>query len=475
MVQFRKQQLLIKKEASPGENANPGASNVIAVFDPTYTDNVDQVERNPAGGSFSRGFSSIGRTSRTINFTSELRGSGDVSLPITPPEWSDLCEASGYKLCTLKKVTLGAVTGTGFQIGEILSQASGAVRAVILGCFTAAGVLVERLTTSGGHLAVALLVSTPTAAASTGESSGSTATASAVADYEGHALQVTSEQLVQVSTGAWSGGTPAVGESVDVESGGGKVGGAIVIADLAGGAFTSMTVVLTWGAMLNGYTLRTASGAGTATVSADPTQTRTPSVTARHNLDGRRRDALGGRADFSLEAEVGNPLVFSWTLQGDLGPALDTQPIATTGASTVRAPRMQDCILAYGRGNAIYRLPTKSIGLQNGGSINPNLDGNRPGGSTGTLITDRVPVMNWQTDMLHGAFDWEAIRDQAIAIRVAWLLGKTKGNIVGVVAPNVQVVGASAGESNGIAVFDISANPRRVLESGDDELYLVQL
>lgn len=475
MAQFRRQQLLIKKEASPGQNANPGASDVITVFDPSFTDTVDQVERNPAGGSFSRGFSSIGRSSRQISCTSEMRGSGDVSIPITPPEWSSLVESSGYKVCTLKKVTLGAVTGTGFQIGEILSQASGAVRAVILGCFTSAGVLVERLTTSGGHLAVALLVSTPTAAASTGESSGSTATASAVDDYEGYAVQTTSEQLVQVSCSAWTGGTPSVGQSIDVESGGGKIGGAIVIADLSAGPFTSMTVVLTWGALLNGYTLRTASGAGTATVSADPTQIRTPSVTARHNLDGRRRDAEGVRADFSLEAEVGNPLVFSWTLQGDLGAAIDTQPIATSGASTVRAPRMQDCILAYGRGNAIYRLPTKSVGLQNGGSINPNLDGNRAGGSTGTLITDRVPVMTWQTDMVHGAFDWEAIRDQAIAIRVVWLLGKTKGNIVGVVAPNVQVVGAAAGEVNGIAVFDISANPRRILESGDDEIYLVQL
>lgn len=475
MPLIRKQQILIKKEASEGVSASPGASDVMTIFDPSYSDTVDQLERNPAGGSLSRGFSSVGRSSRQITFQSELRGSGDTTLTVDDPEWGPAAESSGLVKRTFKKVTLGAVTGTGFQIGEVVSQSSGAIRGIVLGAFTSGGVLTHLLNTSGGHLAVVPIVGTFTAAATTGESSGATATASAVADYEGHAYGPTSEKLTQVSVASWSGGTPAVGESLDVEVSGAKVGGVLVIADNAGGAFTSMNVTLMWGQMLNGNTLRTANGAGTGTISADPVQIRTPSVTARHNLDGRRRDSLGARANFDLAANVGEPAVFSWTLQGDLGPAIDAQPIATTGASTIRAPRMLGSMHAYGRGANIYRLPTKSFGLQLGNSINPNLDGNRTGGSTGTNVTDRTPELVFQTDMVHGAFDWEAVRDQATALRVVHLLGSTKGNIVGVVAPNAQVTQANVADANGVAAQDITANPRRVLESGDDEFFLVQL
>lgn len=471
----RRQQLLIKVETSEGVSSNPGASDAIQVFDPSYSDTVEQLERAPAGGSLSKSFSSIGRTTRQITFGTDMRGSGDTTIPVDSPEWGRLALAAGYRQATLSKVTLGAITGTGFQIGEIVQQSSGTIRGVVVGAFTSGGALVDRLTTSGGHLAVVVLAGTFTAAATTGESSGSTSTASAVAAYEGIAYQPTSQKLVQVSTGAWTGGTPAVGEALDVELSGAKVGGVIVVADNAAGAFTSMNVSLLWGTMLNGNTLRTASGAGTATISADPVQILTPSVTARHNLDGRRRDSLGARCDFQAQADVGQPLTFTWTLQGDLGPAIDTQPVATTGLSAIRAPRLLGSICAYGRGANLYRLTTKRIGVANNGAINPNLDANRAGGSTGSNVTDRDPTLTFQTDMVHGAFDWEAIRDAGTALRVGWLLGTTKGQIVGVIVPNGQVTEASPADANGVAAFDITVKARSVVESGDDELFLVQL
>lgn len=476
MALNRRQQLLAKVETSEGVSAAPGASDAIQIFDPGYQDSAETLDRAPAGGSLSRSFAPVGRTSRTLNFTTDMRGSGDTSIPVDEPEWGKLLLASGYKRSTLKKVTLGSVTGTGFQVGEIVSQSSGAIRGVVVGVFTSGGVLVDQLTTSGGHLAVVPLVGTFTAAATAGESSGSTATASAVADYEGVAYQPTSSKQVQVSCGSWSSGVPAIGESLDVENGSGqKVGGVTVLVDNAAGAFTSMNVVLLWGQMLNGQVLRTADGTSTATISADPVQILTPSLTLRHNLDGRRRDSLGARGDFSASADVGNPLSFAWTFQGDLGAAIDTQPVATTGLSAIRAPRFLKALCAYGRGAGLYRLPTKSVGVSNNGAVNPNLDANRDGGSTGSNVTDRNPTATWQTDQVHGAFDWEAIRDQAIALRVAQLLGQTKGQIVGFVIPNAQVTDAQPSEANGIAAFDITANARAVLESGDDEIFFVQL
>lgn len=476
MAIYRRQQLLSKIETSEGVSADPGAADAIEVFDISYQDSQETLDVSPAGGSLSRSFAPVGRSNRTINFSTHMRGSGDTSIPITPPEWGKLLLASGYKQSVLKKVTLGSVTGTGFQIGEMVSQSSGAVRGLVVGAFTSGGVLVDQLTTSGGHLAVVPIVGTFTAAATTGESSGSTATASAVADYEGVCYQPTSQKQVQVSCGSWSSGVPAVGESLDVENGSGqKVGGVTVIADNAAGAFTSMNVVLMWGQMLNGQVLRNAAGTSTATISADPVQILTPSLTHRHNLDGRRRDALGSRNDFSGSADVGQPLKFDWVSQGDLGPAIDTQPVATTGLGAIRAPRLLGAMCGYGRGAGLYRLTTKRVGVANNGSVNPNLDANRDGGSTGSNVTDRNPTVTFQTDQVHGAFDWEAIRDQAIALRHFVLASRTKGQIVGYVAPNAQVTDVQSGEVNGIATFDISANARRILESGDDEIFFVQL
>lgn len=470
----RKQQLLAKIETSEGVSANPGALDAVQIFEPDYSDNVDQQSRVPAGSSLSRDFTPLGRSSRQITFQTDFRGSGDVTIPIAEPEWAKFLLASGYRRSTLVKITVGTVTGSGFQVGEIVSQSSGAIRGVVVGAFNATPALVDQLTVSGGHLAVAVLVGTFTAAATTGESSGTTSTASAVAAYEGVCYQPTSDKLVNVTTGAWSGSGPAgVGEVLDVLNASSQViGGVQIVAN--NGSFEDMDVSLLWGSMANGNTLRDASG-DTATIGAEPTQISTPSLTIRHNLDGRQRDSLGARCDFTCEAEVGAPLTFSWTATGDLGPAVDTPQVATTGLSAIRAPRLFGAICGYGKDAELFRLTTKRISAANGGTVSPNLDGNRPGGSTGSNITDRDPALTFSTDQVHSAFDWEAARDNSEAVRVAWLLGSVKGNIVGIVAPNCQVTEATPGESEGIATFDVTARPRRVRESGDDELFFVQL
>lgn len=470
----RKQQILAKIETSEGQSANPGAADAVQIFEPNYSDSVDQQNRVPSGGSLSRDFTPLGRSTRQITFETDFRGSGDTSAPIDEPEWSRFLKSAGYKLSTLKSVTVGAVTGSGFQVGEIVQQ-SAAIRGVVVGCFQS-GSLVDQLAGAGGILVVAVLTGTFTGAATdtAGESSGSTASASAVADYAGVCYQPTSERLVNVTTGAWTGTDPAAeGEVLDVLNTLGQVvGGVQIITD--NGSMTDLDVTLLWGSMSNGDDLRSAAD-GTATINAAPVQISTPSLTIRHNLDGRQRDSLGARCDFNLQGDVGQPMVFQWTATGDLGPAIDAAQIATTGLSAIRPPRLFGAICAYGLGADLRRLTTKNVGLANGGNIAPNLDANRAGGSTGSNVVDRDPALSFSTDQVHSAFDWEAARDNRTAVRVAWLLGDTPGNIVGVVAPNCQVTEATPGDSDGIATFDITANPRRVLESGDDEVFIFQL
>jgi hypothetical protein len=224
-----------------------------------------------------------------------------------------------------------------------------------------------------------------------------------------------------------------------------------------------------------GDTLRSA-GNGTATVDTGGVfQLRTPSLTIRHNLDGRRRDLLGARGDFTLEGEVGQPMQFAWTFSGDLGPALDALPITTTGLSTIRPPRLLGAFCMYGLGADLLRIPTKRVSFANGATINPNLDANRAGGATGSNVTDRDMSFTVTVDNILGAFDWEAARDAGTVVRLAFMLGTAKGNILTLVAPICQVTEIAFSDSDGVSTFDVTARPRRIQESGDDEVYITQL
>lgn len=473
----KKQQLLAKIETSEGVDAAPGAGDAVSVDDIAMSDDPDITDVVTTGPTLSRDFAPVGRRNRQITFKQFMRGSGDTTVPVDEPEYARFLRAAGYKVSTVRKVTLGAVTGTGFQVGEIVTQSSGAIRGVVVGAFTSGGALVNRLATSGGHLAVVPLVGTFTAAATAGASSGSTSTASAVAAYEGYVLQTTSEKLLSCTTATWSGGTPAaVGEVLSVEDAttGVALGEVQVVADTSGGTYTDLVLELVWGSIANGNRLRNAAGTGTGVLNAAPTQTLTPSISFRRHRAGRRKPLLGARGDFTVEAEVGKPLQFSWEFSGDPGTDVDEPPVTTSAVTTVRPPRMLGSILCYGRGAEVFRLPTKRISLANGGVVTPNLDGNRAGGSTGSFVTDRDPAFTFTVDETHG-FGWEALRDAGTPVRVSALLGETKGNIVGLVIPNAQVTEVAEGDADGVATYEITVKPRKIAESGDDDLFLVQL
>lgn len=469
----RKQQILAKVESSEGVDAAPGASDAVLVFDPTLSDEVEKVERVPAGPTLSRDFVPIGRKTRTIAFRSDFRGSGDTSIPITLPDWANLLFACGFAQGTIQAVVLGAVTGAGFMIGELVTQSSGTIRGVVVGIIqNTTNVPLHRTTATGDVLVVANLNGTFTAAATVGASSLSSSTVGPVAAYPGVCMQPTSAKTVTVTVASWTGTPPAVGDVIEVQAPAGiTVGSAQILAD--NGSMLSMELSLLYGSMLATNTLRTAGGA-TATIST-AVQNKTPSLTIRHNLDGRRRALLGARGDFTLEAEVGQPLQFAFNFSGDPGTAVDTPQVATTGLSTIKPPRFVGAVACYGFGSLQSRLPTKRVSINLGAQVNPNLDANREGGATGSNVTDRDPTITVTVDAVHGAFDWESLRDNSTPVRAAFVLGTTLGNVVALVAPVCQVYDVALGEDNGIATMEVTLKPKRVNESGDDELFFCQL
>ena len=60
-------------------------------------------------------------------------------------------------------------------------------------------------------------------------------------------------------------------------------------------------------------------------------------------------------------------------------------------------------------------------------------------------------------------------------MRVGFVLGTTAGNVMTIVAPVCQVTEVQLGDSDGIATFDVTIRPRRINESGDDEIYFTQI
>ena len=474
----RKQQLLAKIETSEGTSASPAGSDAILVFDPALSDTIDVLDRVPSGASLSRDFAPVGRQTRTVTFRSDFRGSGDASLSggIDAPDWQKLLFSCGYRAGTMQSVVLGAVTGIGFQLGEIVTQSSGTIRGVVVGIYNSAGSLtpIHIATASGNVLVVAKVTGTFTAAATDGASSGSTSTASAVSAVPGILCQPTSTKSIAVTAAAWSGTAPAAGAVVTIESPAGTPVGAMQLLVDNGSTMVDFSASLLYGTALATYTLRAADGTSTTTITT-AAQSLTPSLTIRHNLDGRQRDLLGARGDFTLEGEVGQPMQFSWTFSGDIGTTVDAAAVTTSGLSTVRPPRLLGAFCTYGYGSGIHRIPTKRVSFAQGNSVNPNLDANRAGGATGSNITDRDPAFTVTVDAIHGGFDWEAIRNSGQTMRVGFVLGTTAGNVMTIVAPVCQVTEVQLGDSDGIATFDVTIRPRRINESGDDEIYFTQI
>ena len=474
----RKQQLLAKIETSEGTSASPAGSDAILVFDPALSDTIDVLDRVPSGASLSRDFAPVGRQTRTVTFRSDFRGSGDASLSggIDAPDWQKLLFSCGYRAGTMQSVVLGAVTGIGFQLGEIVTQSSGTIRGVVVGIYNSAGSLtpIHIATASANVLVVANVTGTFTAAATAGASSGSTSTASAVSAVPGILCQPTSTKSIAVTAASWSGTAPAAGAVVTIESPAGTPVGAMQLLVDNGSTMVDFSASLLYGTALATYTLRAADGTSTTTITT-AAQSLTPSLTIRHNLDGRQRDLLGARGDFTLEGEVGQPMQFSWTFSGDIGTTVDAAAVTTSGLSTVRPPRLLGAFCTYGYGSGIHRIPTKRVSFAQGNTVNPNLDANRAGGATGSNITDRDPAFTVTVDAIHGGFDWEAIRNSGQTMRVGFVLGTTAGNVMTIVAPVCQVTEVQLGDSDGIATFDVTIRPRRINESGDDEIYFTQI
>lgn len=479
-LQNKKQQVLAEVESSEGTAATLTAASGVQVFDPQINTTSELQERAAASPSLSNDFAPVGRSQRTITFKTDFKGSGSTA---SAPPFGKFLQGGGWKQTpstSMRLLTIAAVTGgPGFQVGEIVQQTA-SNRGVIVCILDSGNVPKHRTLTSGDKLVVAVLTGTLGTAATTGESSASVTTPSAAANAPlVFGYQHTSEKLVTLVVASWTGSPPVAGDVVKIENATtNELIGAVQVIRDNGAGMLNFEATFLWGQPGFNSTaaqnrLRSPAN-GTATLTTAPVQSRGQSLTIGHNLDGRNRPMLGSRGDFTLEGDAGTPLQFTWTFTGDPGTDVDALPVATTGLSTVSAPRLLGAYIHFGIGAESYRIPTKRVSYSNGGTLISNADANRAGGSTGGLLTERGPSFTFTVDNQNGAVDWETAQRNGTPVRVAVILGTVAGNIEYMVAPYCQVVECPLGNVENVSTFDVTLRARRVLEAGDDEVYIGQ-
>lgn len=479
-------QMLFKIETSDGTATVPGTSDGVLVYEPQCEDDPSFLDRRPSSASLSQQFKPPGMKTRRMRFKSDVRGSGAVG---TAPEWSKLARA-----CSLRETNLISIavtnmsSGERFMVGELVYQGGSFATA------TAVGICVTDLTNANGTILVAVLSGTFASGTNntfgvTFDAAGAevlTATASAgspTTSGVGYGYLPDSERTMQVSVASWTVADTNVGAVLLVLDAALHVKGAVQMISGTSGGFwtTTIQVKLLYGGVANTDILVNAGLGITGVVNAAPTQLRGVSLTGYSNIDGFARLASGMRGTFTVEGEAGGNFVFSWDMLGSPYQHLAQLPIATGALNTVRPPRLFGAFAGLRFGAKFFKVPISKISLNYGGTVGPREDVNAQGGSLGTFVTARKPVLSVEFEDVNTAFDATTMMDQGTLVGFACVVGgdgsgayagRTAGNTAVLAIPQGQIIGLKDGEKNGVKTWQADIEAQQVLGAGDDELVL---
>lgn len=478
-------QMLFKIETSDGTPNVPGTSDGVLVYEPKCEDDPSFLDRRPSGASLSQQFKPPGLKTRRMTLKSDVRGSGAVG---TAPEWSKLARACSMRETNLISIAMSSVAaGERFMVGQLVYQGSTFATA------TAIGICVTDLTGADGTVLIAVLsgtFSTGTTKAYGVDAAGAeelTATATAASPTTsgvGFGYLPDSERIMQLSVTSWtpSIADTAVGAILTVLDPDLHVKGAVQMISGTSGGFWATTIQakLLFGSVAAGDTLiNTAFGLGVVTGSV--TQLRGVSLTGYSNIDGFARLAKGMRGTFGMEGEAGSNFVFNWDLLGAPHQHLAQLPIATGALNTVRPPRLFGSFAGLRIGPKFYRLRIGKIGLNYGGTVSISQDVNSPGGTSGSYVTARKPVLSVEFEDVNTAVDAISLLDAGTLVGFGCVVGgngtgshagRTAGNTCALAVPQGQIIGLSDGERNGVKTLNVELEAQSILGAGDDELVL---
>lgn len=195
-----KRQIAAAVESVEGSAESLSAANAkhrVLDQDLVFSEDIQVTQRNIVQASLSKHTSLIGVELAGITCSIELRGSGSIASPSGDyPSWDPMIRACGFQRTAVKKLAVGAITGT-FVHGETVTG----------GTSNATGRVISRWTGSDGQVVVEVLTGTfQSAETLTGGTSGATATTSATAAAGGWAYEPASSDVPSLTMAMYHDG-----------------------------------------------------------------------------------------------------------------------------------------------------------------------------------------------------------------------------------------------------------------------------
>lgn len=335
------------KEVTPGATVTLTSGDVgLLVSDASVTNTQNEVERQPAGGSFSRRPPFAGLQTAQAAFSFPIAGpeSGTIA---TIPAWSLLLQAAGFREVSLKKINI-ADTSSSFATGEVMkngqtfvaSGTSSATGRIIRSVWKGQGITTiyyEPLTGVVDTLDVLLTID------ATDNRFDATITIAAQVPADGGTawVPVSSEEL----------SIDYITHTGDIDAGdllrGATSGATLLVLEDVSGATGTLKYRACHRDPVNGEVLNNLSQVGAMTADSAPSQTQWPTLTIGVNEDGLLK-RVGGAICETIEFvnQSGAATICRVTFQGTAETPIDQLQFNTGVDPLAIAPRYLSATLA---------------------------------------------------------------------------------------------------------------------------------
>lgn len=184
--------------------------------------------------------------------------------------------------------------------------------------------------------------------------------------------------------------------------------------------------------------------------------------------DGIRKELLGVRGNFTLNASVGQPVQLNFDFLGPLSSVTDASMLSGITFPSLIPPTLRDSELYVGS----YKVVFDSIELTPGNDLQVRRDGNAPTGARSTVIVDRNSAGSIDPELTLVAIeDFYGKLSAATVFPINLELGKaTPGNRFFIHVPRAVYSELSEGDRSGNSTMQASIALTRYL--GDDELII---
>ena len=371
--------------------------------------------------------------------TFSLELSGEASSGIPP--WDIFLRGSGMPRKTLRKITIGSVSGGPFRHGETITQASTSATAIVF------------FDTHTGT--TTLYVHTVTGSPNnsniwTGGTSAAFATPSTVDTAAGYGWAPCDFPTVTVT---YSGSDPAAGEVVT-----GATSGAIGIIDTIDTSGNVAKIRIYNARMYSDGETLTASSTGSIGTASAIAQENMPALSIAHYIDGRRVAMAGARGNVKLSGKVGEPVMMDFEFTGLYSANADASLLSGVTFPLKVPPVLLAATATLGTEGSTpsYAARFSAFGLDLGHQLAYRVDASATSGDRETLITGRAGsgTLDPELDLKASYALLDNWANNTIA-SLGFVVGSTLGNKFQIQVPGARFTGDTEGERAGVAVDNV--------------------